>query len=59
MTDRELLREINALCRRHAHFGVNVETHRLASIIAKSIESHLGEECGQGSDEKVSEVAHG
>lgn len=58
MTDRELLTEIKHLCRRSAHFGVNVETHRLAVKIAKAIERHQ-EECEMGSDEKMSEVAHG
>ncbi len=57
MSDKELLAEIKHLCRRSAHFGVNLETHRLATEIAKSIERHEAE-CAMGSDEKVSRVAH-
>lgn len=58
MTDRELLAEIKHLCRRSAHFGVNVETHRLAAAIAKSIERHEAE-LEMGNDRKLSRVAHG
>lgn len=43
MTDRELLTEIKHLCRRHAHFGKNLETHRICTEIAKSIERHESE----------------
>jgi hypothetical protein len=57
-TDRQLLLEIAHLCRRYAHWGVNQETHRLASKIATAIEKHDGE-CEMGSDEKLSEKAHG
>lgn len=57
MTDRELLAEIKHLCRRHAHFGVNAETHRLCAEIAKRIERHEGEMV-EG-ERKGMEVGHG
>lgn len=55
MTDRQLLREIAHLCRRYAHWGVNQETHRLASKIATAIEKHE-EECEMGSDHKTEAI---
>jgi hypothetical protein len=47
MTDAELLARINQLCRRYAHCGVNMQTHALASKIAKLIEEHEREK-GEG-----------
>ncbi len=57
MSDKELLTEIKHLCRRHAHFGKNLETHRVCTEIAKSIERHEAE-CDMGSDGKLSEAVH-